>query len=116
MAPLLFVGGAVTGRQPATAGADDRRTTIATLAAFLVLLTPTAALAQNLQPAQDFVDNVISILTGDLGRSIGVLIVIGLGFMAWFGRLRLAFAAAAAIGIVLVFGAAAIFDALRTPV
>ena len=52
----------------------------------------------------------MSIFTGGLARAIAILVIIGLGIAAFFGRLTLRLAGGFIGGIVLIFGAAAIAD------
>jgi type IV secretory pathway VirB2 component (pilin) len=53
---------------------------------------------------------IIDILNGPTARALAILSVIGLGLVAWFGRITLARAGGVIIGLVLVFGASSIAD------
>lgn len=55
-------------------------------------------------------DAVLQIFTGGLGRSLATVGVIACGIMALFGRLSWQWAGNIIIGIVLIFGGAAIVD------
>lgn len=74
-----------------------------------VIATPEAAFAAA-APWENTVNAVIGFLNGGLTRSVGILIVMGLGFMAWSGKLTMGVAVKVIIGFVFVFGAAAIAD------
>lgn len=62
------------------------------------------------QPWDNVVATITGIFTGGLGRSIAILVVIGLGISAFFGKLSWKLAGGFIGGIVLIFGAAAIAD------
>ena len=62
------------------------------------------------QPWDNVVATITGIFTGGLARAIAILVVIGLGIAAFFGKLTLQLAGGFIGGIVLIFGAAAIAD------
>ena len=78
------------------------------LIAFAVL-QPESAFAAG-QPWDNVVATITGIFTGGLARSIAILVVIGLGITAFFGRLSWKLAGGLIGGIVLIFGATAIAD------
>ena len=67
-------------------------------------------------PIEDGVDWVLDLLTNGIARSLAIIAIIIAGFMAYFGKLTGERAMYIALGIVLVFGAAALVDAISTAV
>ena len=63
-------------------------------------------------PLQTAVQMIVDFITGPFGRLLAIIAVIGLGFLAFAGRLSWFTAGAVVIGIGLVFGAPAIVDQL----
>lgn len=63
-------------------------------------------------PLEAAVQMIVDFVTGPFGRSLAIIAVISLGFMAFAGRLSWFTAGAVVIGIGLVFGAPAMVDAL----
>jgi type IV secretion system protein VirB2 len=61
-------------------------------------------------PLQTAVQMIVDFITGPFGRLIAIIAVIGLGFLAFAGRLSWFTAGAVIIGIGLVFGAPTIVD------
>ena len=61
-------------------------------------------------PLQTAVQMIVDFITGPFGRLVAIVAVIGLGFLAFMGRLSWLTAGAVIIGIGLVFGAPAIVD------
>jgi type IV secretion system protein VirB2 len=88
----------------------------ATLAAASVLLTVSVvepAFAQSsgaFAPLETAVQMIVDFITGPFGRLLAIIAVIGLGFLAFAGRLSWFTAGAVVLGIGLVFGAPAIVD------
>lgn len=76
----------------------------------MVLVTPEQAHAAAAQPWDNTVATITGIFTDGLARAIAILVIIGLGIAAFFGRLTLRLAGSFIVGIVLVFGSAAIAD------
>lgn len=72
-------------------------------------LVATSAMAQStggtLAPVQTTLEQLVSVLTGQIATSLAVLAVISCGFFAWAGRLTWGIAGSIIFGIVLVFGA-----------
>ncbi|EPE97071.1 TrbC/VirB2 family protein [Rhizobium grahamii] len=92
-----------------------------TCAVVLVQLTfADVALAQATNqafaPLQTVVQAVVDFITGPFGRLVAIIAVIGLGFLAFAGRLSWFTAGAVVLGIGLVFGAPAIVDQLISTV
>lgn len=75
----------------------------------LAVFTPEIALAD---PWDQGADWVLGILTGGLTRTIAIICVIGCGVAAFAGKLSIDWAVKIVAGIVLVFGAATIVDAM----
>ncbi len=71
---------------------------------------------QAFAPLQTVVQAVVDFITGPFGRLIAIIAVIGLGFLAFAGRLSWFTAGAVVLGIGLVFGAPAIVDQLISTV
>lgn len=67
-------------------------------------------------PVQTAVQMIVDFITGPFGRLMAIIAVIGLGFLAFAGRLSWFTAGAVVIGIGLVFGAPAIVDQLISSV
>ncbi|WP_293644411.1 TrbC/VirB2 family protein [Thiolapillus sp.] len=63
-------------------------------------------------PIENGVQWVLDLLTSGIGRSVAIIAIVILGFMAFFGKLTAERAVHFIIGIVLVFGGAAIVDLL----
>jgi type IV secretion system protein VirB2 len=61
-------------------------------------------------PLETAVQMIVDFITGPFGRLLAIIAVIGLGFLAFAGRLSWFTAGAVVIGIGLVFGAPAIVD------
>ena len=57
-------------------------------------------------------DYILSVLTGGLARTIAVISIVALGYMAFIGYLTWMWAFRFIIGIILVFGGAAFADLL----
>jgi type IV secretion system protein VirB2 len=84
------------------------RQTIATLWLFLgIMFIPSVAFAN---PIADGVDWLLDLLTTGIARSVAIISIVVLGYMAWAGRLTGEAAVKFIGGIVLVFGGAAIVD------
>lgn len=77
------------------------------LTAVYLMVWSTVAAAE---PWDGPVERIIDILTGNLARSIAVLVCIFLGYLAWAGRMTMTLAGSFILGIVLIFGSAAIAD------
>lgn len=84
------------------------------------LITADLAVAQATNqafaPLQTVVQAVVDFITGPFGRLVAIIAVIGLGFLAFAGRLSWFTAGAVVLGIGLVFGAPAIVDQLMSTV
>lgn len=61
-------------------------------------------------PLETAVQMIVDFVTGPFGRLLAIIAVIGLGFLAFAGRLSWFTAGAVVLGIGLVFGAPAIVD------
>lgn len=88
--------------------------TPAALAAILVVLA-SPALAQDLSPVSDMIDNIIEAVTGPIGRGLAVLALVGSGVMMFFGRLNWPIFVAVFVGVVMIFSAETIIDGFATP-
>lgn len=75
----------------------------------LAVVTPESAYAAA-QPWDSIVKTITGIFTGGLARAIAILVCIGLGIAAFFGKLSWKLAGGFIGGIVLIFGATAIAD------
>lgn len=83
----------------------------ALFAAAALLLLPEAAFAAG-TPVEDAVDWVLDLLTNGIARSVAIIAIVILGFMAFAGRLGGDLVAKFIVGIVLVFGGATLVDLL----
>ena len=72
-----------------------------------IMVMPEMAMAA---PWDGAAQKVIAIFTGGFARSLAIIAVMGLGIAAWAGKLSWQWAINIILGIVLVFGAAAIVD------
>lgn len=81
----------------------------------VLLLMAEPALAQNLDPLQNMLQNIVTALTGPIGRLIAILAVVAAGYMMFTGRLNWPLFLAIFFGVVLVFSAATIVDGFATP-
>lgn len=79
------------------------------------VLSAHPALAQDLSPVSDMIDNLITALTGPIGRGLSVLALVGAGVMMFFGRLNWPVFVAIFVGVVLIFSAEAIVDGFAAP-
>lgn len=79
------------------------------LASFIVLMMTLPGMAMA-EPWDDVGNKVLEILTGGLARTIAIIIVAALGISAMAGKMSWGWAANVIIGIVLVFGGAALVD------
>ena len=83
-------------------------------AATIAVMAAEPALAQQTSgafaPLETAVQMIVDFITGPFGRLLAIIAVIGLGFLAFAGRLSWFTAGAVVIGIGLVFGAPAIVD------
>ena len=93
---------------------------IGSMVAAFQLVTADIAVAQATNqafaPLQTVVQAVVDFITGPFGRLVAIIAVIGLGFLAFAGRLSWFTAGAVVLGIGLVFGAPAIVDQLMATV
>lgn len=67
-------------------------------------------------PLETAVQMIVDFITGPFGRLLAIIAVIGLGFLAFAGRLSWFTAGAVVLGIGLVFGAPAIVDEMISAV
>lgn len=81
----------------------------------LLVLAASPALAQDLSPVSDMIENIITALTGPIGRGLAVLALVGAGVMMFFGRLNWPVFVAIFVGVVLIFSAEAIVDGFAAP-
>lgn len=79
-------------------------------AAMLVLCLAEPAFAQT--PFDSIATYILGVLTGGLARSVAIIAIVALGYMAFIGYLTWMWAFRFGIGIVLVFGGAAFADLL----
>jgi len=90
------------------------------IGAALAVTAAEPALAQQTSgafaPLETAVQMIVDFITGPFGRLLAIIAVIGLGFLAFAGRLSWFTAGAVVIGIGLVFGAPAIVDQMISAV
>lgn len=72
-----------------------------------ILLLPEMAMAN---PIEDGVDWVLDLLTNGIARSLAIIGIVILGYLAWAGKITGEAAGKYVLGIVLVFGGATIVD------
>ena len=105
---------------------SDRQNRTRQITVILLMLAVSQLLASNIAvaqatnqafaPLQTVVQAVVDFITGPFGRLVAIIAVIGLGFLAFAGRLSWFTAGAVVLGIGLVFGAPAIVDQLMSTV
>lgn len=78
----------------------------------LLAMTPVAAYAQDAKPIEGVLEWIVGVLQGAIARSIAIIAVCFLGFMAMTGRLAWTLAGSIILGIAFVFGAATLVDAI----
>jgi type IV secretion system protein VirB2 len=98
----------------------SRRPLLLLVVAALAITAAEPALAQQTSgafaPLETAVQMIVDFITGPFGRLLAIIAVIGLGFLAFAGRLSWFTAGAVVIGIGLVFGAPAIVDQMISAV
>jgi type IV secretion system protein VirB2 len=98
----------------------SRRRFLLLVVAALAITAASPALAQQTSgafaPLETAVQMIVDFITGPFGRLLAIIAVIGLGFLAFAGRLSWFTAGAVVIGIGLVFGAPAIVDQMISAV
>lgn len=72
-----------------------------------IVLLPEVAMAN---PIEDGVDWVLDLLTNGIARSVAIIGIVILGYLAWMGRITGEACGKYIAGIVLVFGGATIVD------
>nr|WP_245635147.1 TrbC/VirB2 family protein [Marinobacterium profundum] len=72
-----------------------------------ITLLPEVAMAN---PIEDGVDWVLDLLTNGIARSVAIIGIVFLGYLAWMGRITGEACGKFVAGIVLVFGGASIVD------
>jgi type IV secretion system protein VirB2 len=85
------------------------------LVGMILILAANPALAQDLSPVSDMIDNIITAVTGPIGRGLAVLALVGAGVMMFFGRLNWPIFVAIFVGVGLIFSAEAIVDGFASP-
>jgi len=75
----------------------------------LAIFTPQFAMANPWDGAADW---VLGVLNGGLTRTIAIICVMACGIAAWAGKLSIDWAVKIVVGLVFVFGSAAIVDAI----
>ena len=83
-------------------------------AAIGMMLAPVSAYAQSAEPVESVLEWFVGVLQGNFARSIAIIAVCFLGFLAMTGRLVWMMAFSIIIGIALVFGAASFVDSVRS--
>lgn len=78
------------------------------LAAFLAVAYAMPAFAQDFSPVNTFFGNVGTALTGATGRAIGLVALAACGILFMMGRMNWLFAGSVMLGLVILYGAAAI--------
>ena len=94
---------------------------VTSLAMLMLMLMPTIADAATgtvtggaMTSFEDGVQKLIDFLTGTIAKSVAILAVVMLGFMAMVGKLSIETAGKVILGIVLIFSAAQIVGLLVT--
>ena len=74
---------------------------------------PAFAQAASLEPLENLADFIVEFMTGTFATSVAIIAVASLGYLGFTGRLRWGVAGSVIVGIVLIFGAAAIVEAIQ---
>lgn len=85
---------------------------VATIAALCFLFAAEPAFAQGGTPFESIVQYIVDVLTGGLARTVAILAVVVLGYMAFAGYLTWLWFFRIVLGIVLIFGGATLADLL----
>lgn len=90
---------------------NDKRATKFFVMTYILIafLFPEMALAQG-NPIANMLNGAINFINSDVMRAVGIIAVISLGFMAYFGRLSWEKAGLIMVGLVCTFGAAGLVD------
>jgi len=85
--------------------------------ALIVMLSPEMAAAQTaietLEPLEAIIESIIGIMTGPIATGVAIVAVAAIGYMWMSGRMEMGKAVSIVFGMVLIFGAANIVNALR---
>ena len=101
---------ALAADKAAKAAADRRAVRVLGIAAVaLTVVMPELAMAA---PWDSLATSVLGMLTGGLTRTVAIIAVIACGFSALAGKMSWGWAINVGVGIVLIFGGAAIVDYL----
>lgn len=76
----------------------------------LAMATSTVGTVTNSKNFQDMIQSVIAFMTGTIAKSVAVLAVVFLGFMAMAGKLAWDVAGKVILGIILIFSATQIVE------
>jgi len=106
--------------EPAMSWAATDRAVIAiigTAFALLVSFSPELAMAQTavdtLEPIEQIIESIIGIMTGPIATGVAIIGVASIGYMWMTGRMEMLRAITIVFGMVIIFGAANIVNALR---
>lgn len=93
----------------------DRMLLLVLMLAICALGMPGVAEAQNalFNSGTNFLQSIVDLLTNVWSRLIAIIAVVFLGFMAMFQRITWTHVGFVGIGLVLVFGAAAVVDSVQ---
>ena len=103
----------ITNAQQKRKASDRTVSTIAMMLVVLFFMAPELAMAE---PWDAAAQKVLDIFTGGLARTLAIIAVIACGIAAIAGKLSWDWAIKIIIGIVLIFGAAAIVDYILSAV
>lgn len=85
------------------------------LVGMILVLAANPAFAQDFSLVSNMIDNMITAVTGPIGRGLAVLWLVGAGGMVFFGRLNWPVFVAIFVGVVLIFSAEAIVGGFASP-
>ncbi len=77
-------------------------------------LAPDVAYAQSAAPVEGILEWFVSVLQGNVARSLAIIAVCFLGFLFLTGRMAWQGAISIVIGIGIIFGAAELVDAMKS--
>ncbi len=82
-----------------------------TLTIMALMIAPQVAFAAA-TPIEGAIDWLLDLLTNGLARTVAILAIVSMGYLAFAGKLAIELVGKFILGIVLIFGGAAIVDLL----
>ena len=80
------------------------------LSAMALMVVPQIALATATSPVENAIDWLLDLLTNGIARTVAILAIVILGYLSWFGKMEPKLVGTFILGLVFIFGGAAIVD------